>query len=223
MARSISPAQRAIQITFILKGHLKNVQISYIRAAIQLSKIRDEKLWEALRHRDLEDYAAKRLGLGRSSLYHYLQIHDWLREFHPAWLSPKPKGFIPELSDASALMWIERRLADGRLSDSLRNELEHLRKKALAGALSERELRALRGRLRTTATPLRAALDRLRSFRRAADRIPRFPERGRVALDEAIRAVAESLGSSGEVARLTARRAKMVARLASGPRRRAVA
>jgi hypothetical protein len=33
MPRTISPAQRANQITFILKGHLKNVQVSYIRAA----------------------------------------------------------------------------------------------------------------------------------------------------------------------------------------------
>ena len=33
MARAITPAQRAAQITFVLKGHLKNAQISYIRAA----------------------------------------------------------------------------------------------------------------------------------------------------------------------------------------------
>jgi hypothetical protein len=33
MPRTISPARRANQITFMLKGYLKNVQVSYIRAA----------------------------------------------------------------------------------------------------------------------------------------------------------------------------------------------
>jgi hypothetical protein len=56
---------------------------------------RDEKLWQALRFPTIEEYAAKRLQLQRSALYHYLQIHDWLRRFHPAWLAQRPQGFIP--------------------------------------------------------------------------------------------------------------------------------
>jgi len=39
----------------------------------------------------------------------YMQIHDWVRESHPAWLAKKPKGFIPELTDTYALMRNEGR------------------------------------------------------------------------------------------------------------------
>jgi len=92
--RSLSPAQRAVQITFVLKGHLKNIQLAYLRAAALLARMRDEKLYRALKHESLEDYADVRLGLQRAALYRYLQIYDWVREFHPAWLARRPKGFI---------------------------------------------------------------------------------------------------------------------------------
>jgi hypothetical protein len=130
---------------------------------------------------DMEDYAAKRLGLQRSALYHYLQIHDWLREFHPSWLAPRPKGFIPELSDASALMWIERRLRDGRLSDSSRKELEAMRKKALAGALTAQEFRVLRDSLRPS-THADAAASDARSIPLAPPRRRAVARRGRSGL-----------------------------------------
>ncbi|MGH7803621.1 MAG: hypothetical protein ACREQJ_04685, partial [Candidatus Binatia bacterium] len=58
-----SPAQQAAQLTNALMGHLKNARIAYIRAAVGLAKVRDEKLWRLLRHRSLEDYAVKRLRL----------------------------------------------------------------------------------------------------------------------------------------------------------------
>ena len=96
--KRLSPAQRAVQVTFVLKGHLKNAQIAYLRVAKLLAKVRDEKLDRALGYEKLEDYAAARLGLQRSALYKYLQIYKWAREFHRAWLADKPKGFIPELS-----------------------------------------------------------------------------------------------------------------------------
>jgi len=213
MARAPSAAQRAVQVTFILKGHLKNVQISFVRAAVLLAKVRDEKLWEALRHRDMEDYAAKRLGQQRSTLYHYLQIHDWLREFHPSWLAAKPKGFIPDLSDASALMWIERTLRDGRPGDELRKELEKLRKKALAGSLTRVEYRALRSRLRGSSAPLRALLGRVRSLRRALEETPRVPPAARAGIDEALRALEQAVGSSERVAFLAGERATALARI----------
>ena len=120
MSRQPSPAQRAVQITFVLKGHLKNVQVAYIRVAALLAKVRDERLYRALGHQTMEEYAAARLGLQHSALYHYLQVYDWIRESHPAWLARRPKGFIPELSDAAALMWIERRLRDPRLPAAAR-------------------------------------------------------------------------------------------------------
>ena len=133
--RPLSPAQIAIQVTFVLKGHLKNARIAYIRAAVLLARVREEKLWSALGHSTIEEYAQRRLGLRRSALYQYLQIHDWLRDYHPAWLVRRPKGFIPELTDAAALIWIEKKLRDRHLSESLRAELEALRKKGMNGTL----------------------------------------------------------------------------------------
>src|ERR1700758_38774 len=129
MARPITPAQRAAQITFVLKGYLKNMQVSYIRAAALLAKVRDEKLYRALKHDSMESYAAERLGLQRTSLYRYLQIHDRLRRPHREWLATHPKGFIPELSDAYGLMWIEDQLEHADLEPQARVELEALRKK----------------------------------------------------------------------------------------------
>src|SRR5438552_11533336 len=136
MGRPPSPAQRAVQITFVLKGHLKNVQVAYIRVAALLAKVRDEKLYRALGHANMDDYAAARLGLQHAQLYRYLAVYDWIREFHRPWLARRPKGFIPALTDAQALMWIEHRLRDPHLSDGLRKELERLRAKALAGRLT---------------------------------------------------------------------------------------
>jgi hypothetical protein len=83
----LTPAQIANQVTFVLKGHLKNARIGYIRAASLLARVREQKLWKALGHATIEEYAEGRLGLGRTSLYRYLQVHDWLRDYHPAWLA----------------------------------------------------------------------------------------------------------------------------------------
>ena len=200
--RPLSPAQIAIQVTFVLKGHLKNARIAYIRAAVLLARVRDEKLWSALGHPTIEDYALRRLGLRRSALYQYLQIHDWLRDYHPAWLVRRPKGFIPELSDASALVWIDKKLRDRHLSDSLRAELEALRKKGMNGTLTDEEFRRLRQRGRRVVTPLRALLARLRAARRAAARIPEAPPAALAALDSAIRATEAAIDASSKVARL---------------------
>ena len=136
MSRPPSRAQRAIQVTFVLKGHLKNAQIAYLRVAALLAQVRDQRLWAALKHPSLEAYAAERLGLQRASLWRYLQIYDWARKSHPGWLARRPKGFIPELTDAYALMWIERHLADEHLADEMRRTLERLRRKARVASLA---------------------------------------------------------------------------------------
>src|SRR5207249_1050436 len=132
MRRPPSPAQRAVQITFTLKGHLKNVQVAYIRVAALLARVRDEKLYRALGHATMDAYAAARLGLQHAALYRYLEVYDWIREFHRPWLERRPKGFIPQLTDAYALMWIERRLQDPHLGDALRAQLEALRREAVS-------------------------------------------------------------------------------------------
>jgi hypothetical protein len=53
-----------------------------LRVAALLAKVRDERLFAALKHPSIEESAAKRLGLQRASVYRYLQIYDWAREFH---------------------------------------------------------------------------------------------------------------------------------------------
>jgi len=42
-------------------------------------------------------------------LGNYLHIYDWARTSHPEWLKKNAKGFIPDLSDAGNLIWIETR------------------------------------------------------------------------------------------------------------------
>jgi hypothetical protein len=213
MPRPPSPAQIAIQVTFVLKGHLKNVQIAYIRAASLLAKVRDERLWQALKHPTIEDYAAERLGLQRAALYRYLQIFDWLHAEHPAWLAPRPKGFIPELSDAYALMWIEQRLRDPHLEESLRRELDRFREKALVGRLTEREFRSLRDRGRVVIAPLRALVKRIRSVRRFASSVPKVPPATLEALDAARRSAEAAVEAAGRVTRFVGireRRSKAV-------------
>jgi hypothetical protein len=202
MSRQITPAQRAVQITFVLKGHLKNVQIAYVRAAALLAKVRDEKLYSALQHDSMEDYAAQRLGLQRAALYRYLQIYDWIRESHPAWLARRPKGFIPELSDAYALMWIEERLRDDHLGPDTRAELEALRQKALAGKLSKREFEEVRHRGRKRRDSLRAVAASLRAIRRRLAALDDVPAGWLGDFDSLVGRLGAASGAVARVARL---------------------
>ena len=99
--------QEALQVTWLLKGNLKNAQIAYIRIGKLLARVRDRKLYAALKHPDIESYAQERVNLRRTSLYRYLQVYDWIAKFHKDWLEPHPKGFIPDLNDTADLMWME--------------------------------------------------------------------------------------------------------------------
>ena len=202
MGRPPSPAQRAVQITFVLKGHLKNVQVAYIRVAALLARVRDEKLYRALGHATMDDYAAARLGLQHAQLYRYLAVYDWIREFHRPWLARRPKGFIPELTDAQALMWIEHRLRDPHLSDGLRKELERLRAKALAGRLTLREFQEARQQGRRDTPPLRAVLRALGAARRRLAGIPGLSPKLLEALDALIVEIEAAVTSTRRIARL---------------------
>ena len=157
--------QEALEVTWTLKGHLKSAQISYLRVGGLLARVREKKLWAALHHPDIESYAAARLGLQRRSLYRYLQVYDWTLASHPEWLQPKPKGFIPDLADATALMWIEKRLARKDLDARTRAALEELQKKALAGQLTKREFDDFRGHGGGGDFDLRGFLLRLKRLR----------------------------------------------------------
>ena len=200
--KPVSPVQLALQVTFFLKGDLKRERKLFILIASKLARIRDEQMWKALKHPSIEDYAQKRLQMERTSLYHYLQIHKWLERDHPAWLGKKPKGFIPGLTGSSALMWIENYLHDKQPTGVVREELESMRRQALRGTLTDKEFRALRRKIRPTVAPLRGALRRMESLRDDADHIDGFPAAARKALEEAIRAIEEALGSTQHVAKL---------------------
>ncbi len=190
MPRQPTPAQRAVQVTFVLKGHLKNVQLSYLRVAALLARMRDERLYEALKHPTLEDYASVRLGLQRTSLYRYLQVYEWVRQFHSGWLARKPKGFIPELTDAYALMWLDHRLASEKLDPKLRKRLEAMQRKALSGKLSLAEFQALQREMGGQKSPLRQLLSSLRAVRRRAAKVPGFPAEILIDMDALVRRVA---------------------------------
>src|SRR5262245_7906525 len=202
MAKPPSPAQRAVEITFVLKGHLKNAQLAYLRVAALLAKVRDERLFAALKHPNMEDYAAKRLGLQRASVYRYLQIYDWAREFHAAWLARKPRGFIPQLTDAYALMWIETHLKHSSLSDAMRRTLERLRSKALAGQLTLAEFQDVQGQAGKHTTPLRALLRALRAAKRRSVAVKALPTEISADLDQLVARVEHMLGLARRVVAL---------------------
>jgi hypothetical protein len=142
-AKPMTPAQ-AGRITGQLLGHLKNVQVAFLRFAKLLVRVRDEKIYEVLKHEDIFSYAAEHLDLSQTSVYRYLQVHDWVKANHPKWLEKRPKGRIPDLVDILDLMQIEKSLKDPRLSDEKRKTLTALRKKALKGKLRTGELADVR-------------------------------------------------------------------------------
>ena len=178
--------QEALQVTWLLKGHLKNVQIAYIRVGVLLARVRDEKMYSALDHPDIETYAEERLHLGRSSLYRYLQVYDWMQEFHKEWLQPKPKGFIPELADAGDLMWIERELTRKDLAPKERADLEALRAKALDGRLRDPDLNRWRQQARGNETGVKSFLSKLRLLRTRGAQLASMPPEVIAHLDAAI-------------------------------------
>ncbi len=51
--------QEALQVTWLLKGNLKNAQLAYLWVGTLLAQVRDKQLCAALGHTDLEDYGAQ--------------------------------------------------------------------------------------------------------------------------------------------------------------------
>jgi hypothetical protein len=102
--------QEILQITWKLNGDLKNLQLTYLRIAVQLARVRDEKLHTHMDHADIQSWAWDHLGMSDTSLDHYLHVYDWVKANHPEWLEKKVKGRIPDLSDISDLEWIEEEL-----------------------------------------------------------------------------------------------------------------
>jgi hypothetical protein len=178
--------QKALQINFVLKGHLKNAQIAYLRIAVLLSEFRDEKLYALMDHSNLADYALKHLGLHDASLKRYLRVHDWVKVHHPEWLEQKPKGFIPDLSDINDLIWLEEELGRKAIDPDRRKALTELRDKALSGQLTEDEMRAFRKGSHKSTDGLRTFLAALRALVRRAGKLVGMPQAAMEHLDAAV-------------------------------------
>ena len=189
--------QETLEVTWVLKGHLKNAQIAYIRVGALLVQVRDRKLYAALKHPDLESYAEERLQLARASLYRYLQAYDWICQFHKEWLEPKPKGFIPDLADVTDLIWIERELTRKDLEPKMKTALEELQKKALDGRLRKGELDKVRSQGRGTEKGLKSFLSKVRLLRRRGSQLASMPAGAVKCLDEAIEIIENSLAVDG--------------------------
>jgi hypothetical protein len=178
--------QEALQVTFVLKGNLKRAQLLYLFIGSQLFRVRDEKLYAELHHPDLESHAAERLQLGRASLYRYLQVYDWARAFHRECTEPDCPGFIPDLSDAADLMWIEQEPARKDLDRKQRAALAALRQRGLDGRLREGELDRWRRAGHGEEDGLKSFLSKLRLLRRRGAQLASMPPEAIGHLDAAI-------------------------------------
>ena len=194
-AKPKTAVQEALEITWVLKGHLKNAQISYLRAGAMLAKVRDKKLYSALQHPDIESYAETRLNLGRASLYRYLQVYDWACKYHNEWLQPKPKGFIPELSDVADLVWIDKELERKDLPEKTRTELAALQKKGLEGNLRQNELSPYRKKTTKAKEGVKSFLSKLRALRTHGKELASIPSEVIARLD----AIIELLENAGKL------------------------
>lgn len=185
-------SQDAKQTNWLLLGGLKNIDKQFLRVGALLTRMRDKKLYAALRdehknyYTSIESYAAAELRLGRSSLYKYLNVYAWVGRFHPEWLVPKPKGFIPDLSDCSNLIWVESELARKNLEPERRKILEDLRKKGLNGSLRQGEVDKIRHQGRSPNSSIKALLSKLLSARAQAKRLAGTPDEVIRLLDSAI-------------------------------------
>ena len=151
-----------------------------------LERVRDDKLYAPLGHPNIETYARERLKLGRSSLYNYLRVYDWVDKNHHEWLDPAPGMFIPDLFDAVDLIFIEGELERTDLSPEARASLEKLKDKALAGELTKTDLTPYRRRKSARTDDRKAFISMLRQARLRASKMANMPPEVLADLDDAI-------------------------------------
>lgn len=150
-------------------------------------------MFTTLGHPGIEDYAEKRLNLGRASLYQYISVYDWVKTSHAEWLIKHPKGFIPDLSDVADLMWIEKKLADKTLNSETRVRLQELRTKGLTGKLRQRDLRDFRKKSEPQVNALKLYLTALFGIRRRGMKLRDMPEEAITKLTGAIEIIQNAL------------------------------
>ena len=170
-----------------------------LRTGTMLARVRDEKLYLALGHPDVEDYADKRLQLGRSSLYRYLQIHDWVLKNHPGWLQKKPEGFIPDMNDVAILIGIDRDLSKKNVSPQKRKKLDDLKNKVMTQGSKRSELAKIRTGNGSDINSLKSFLEEMQKLRSKGGKLSGLPEEVITYLDAAIGV----LTNEHTVARLT--------------------
>lgn len=176
-AKPKTAVQQALEVTWLLKGQLKTAQMSYLRVGGLLAQVRDAKLYAELKHPDIESYADERLHLARSSLYKYLRVYDWVCRKHKEWIEPKPQGFIPDLSDAADLIWIETELERKDLDRDTRARLQEFRKQALDGRMRQAEFAKWRKSRKRGGAVVKSLLMTLRRARRSISTLePPLPE-----------------------------------------------
>jgi hypothetical protein len=182
--------QVAVQVNWELKGCLKNVQLTFLRAAKLLARMRDEKLYLLLLHPTIEEYADEHLDLRKSSLYKYLRVYDWVKAKHPDWLEKTPEGDMPDLNDIADTIQIEKELARTNLDPDKRKALEDMQKRAEKGELSKGELSALRKKTqRSTKDAQKGLLNKLNAARRQAEGMNSLTPDILADIDSAIRKV----------------------------------
>lgn len=182
--------QEALEYSFLLNGGIKSHRIAFLRLGRLLAYVRDMKLYVKLKHPNIEEYAWEHLRLNKSSLYRYLNAYDWVFKNHSAWLLPKPKGFIPDVTRIDFLRWLTAELAKTNLSEQTRAELKALEAKALEGRLTDEEIRDYRHSKRRT-DGLVAFLSTLRSVRKRGALLKGMPREALSSLDTAINLIYE--------------------------------
>ena len=168
--RQRSPAQEAVhdagKITGDLINALQTVRKSFLRVGQLLTEVRDCKHYLALHDADVETYASKRLGLSKTSTYRFMRVYAWAKEHHPEWLDPEKKVRIPNLFEIEGIVWIEKELAEKKTDPARKEELEALKKKALAGKLPKKNLQAVQRRASKTDKGERKLISATRALRK---------------------------------------------------------
>jgi len=181
-----TPAQTALEVTWVLKGKLKSERIAFLKIGALLERVRDEKLYEALSPSLLADYAEQRLALGQASLYRYLQVYDWVKESHPEWLAPQPKGFYSRFLRCRLSHVGRDELKRTDLSDATRAALEALRQKGLEGKLRQKDLDPYRKHHTDEGGSIKAFLAKLQNLRERGAELSSMPAEVLADLDAAI-------------------------------------
>lgn len=185
--------QEALQLAFVLKGHIKRAQKYYLVIGRELAKMREEKYYEVLHHPTLADFAKEHLGLSQASMYRYLQMYDWASQKHPEWLKDGWKGTIPDLGDVPELICIEKKLERKDLKPEDRKALATIQKEALAGKLDPKNLQAYRRGNRVAKSPFKSYLSALRRDRKRGAAMAKMPAEVISNLDEAIAALQNAM------------------------------